>query len=187
MEFGSSSADTIRAGVAFLSSVVGLIGLALSVVERGKKKRQQAMQAVPPSAPALAVPPQTTNPFGVDPSITGKLLEANVSIARSEWALGELKDELRKCREERDEVAQDAKRTAATLVATESQLRATEVQYNSALVKLASLERVAQEWRDTAARLERNVDLLKARLRTERVDPEALKTPLRPPRLKESL
>jgi septal ring factor EnvC (AmiA/AmiB activator) len=149
--------------------VAGIVTAVVFAVRRERKKALARVESEPPAAPRVPAQPM----LFADPSITGKIHEANVSIARSEWALSELRDELRTCREERDQVAQDSRRTADALVRAEVDLR-------SALAKLATLEQSRDHWRGEAARLESEVERLSARQRVERVDPETIVTPLRP-------
>lgn len=161
MGFGEGSADMVRAIGGFLSALGLFLGLLLKYEEYGKKKRQAKMLAIPPSATTSAL---QSNPFSVDPSITGKLLEANVSLARVGWDMDDLRKRLDTVRAERDEVAADARRTASTLVATQSQLMGKQKELNSARAKLYTLEQATAQWKAIAEERQREIDELTARL-----------------------
>jgi hypothetical protein len=159
-------ADSVPAALTTFGVIAAsAIGVAVKIAKVWRAAQDERMKTFQPVAPMPALP---ANPFGVDPSLTGKLLEANVSIARSEWFLSELKDELRQCRQERDEMAADATRTAATLAARESQLRAKQRELTSAQAKLATLEQARDQWQAIAEMRQRELDELQARIDTDR-------------------
>lgn len=147
---------------AFCTLVAAAVAGVVKIAKAWRSAQDDKMQSV--KSTALPDP----NPFGNDPSLTGRLLEANVSIARSEWALSELRDELRQCREERDEMAQDAKRTAATLARTEATLAAKRRELVSAQAKLHTLEQARDQWKAIAELRQQEIDELQAKVDTDR-------------------
>lgn len=183
----SGSADVPTGVGLYISAITFAISLLLKFVDRGKSKRQREMLAIPPSNPT----PQAGWAFA-DPSVTGKIHEANVSLARSDWIVGELRDEMAAVRRDMAAVSDDQRRTAAELVKTQTQLV-------SAEAKAQTAEAAAEKWRAEATRLERERDACEARARalldelvdrkrelssTHSTTPESVVTPLRPPKFR---
>jgi hypothetical protein len=158
-------ADSVPAALTTFGVIAAsAIGVAVKIAKVWRAVQDERMKTIPPVAPMPALP---ANPFGADPSLTGKLLEASVSIARADWAMGELRDELRQCREERDEIAGDAKRTAAALARSEVQLVAKRRELISAQAKLATLEQARDQWKAIAELRQQEVDELQAKVKTD--------------------
>jgi hypothetical protein len=176
MDFGASSSDVPLALLKGLLGLVAIVGTLVKYAKGAADKRLAEAAKVPASDVPPVLPPQRhVSPFPSS-EITGRFLEAHTAVVmRAERALADAKTELEQCRRERDDVAADARRTAALLVRAETEER-------SAKAKLATLEAAVEHWRSEAARHEREAERLRARQRTERVDPETIATPMRPPR-----
>lgn len=181
MDWHTIQTSAPAAITAFLGIVGTLVAGVVKLAKMWRAAKDALMQSTPPVAPAaLPAPPRTPSGPFTSAETTGRFLEAHAAVVmRSEWVVAELRDELRECRAEKEQLAQDAQRTAAALVAREREL-------NSALAKHATLMQAEEHWRNEAARLERECERLRAQQRTERVNPETLKTPLRPRPLKGS-
>lgn len=158
--------DVVKGITEFVATIATPIVLTVAgFVWRFNAARKKA--AAEADKPSVVPPPQLPGNFS-DPSITAKIHEANVSIARSEWALTELRDELRHCREERDQATADATRTAATLSKVQAQLSSKQRELVSAEAKLATLEEATRQWRAIAELRQREIDELQAKIPTDR-------------------
>lgn len=164
MDFGAGSSDVPLTLLKAFLGLCGLIGVLVQWAKRSADKRLEEAAKTPHSDPPPSVERRHVSPFPSS-EVTGRFLEAHTAVVmRSEQALADAKDELSRCRQERDEMASDARRTAALLVKAEMEER-------SAKAKLATLEQAVEHWREEAAKHEREAEQLRARLRVERVDP----------------
>ena len=165
MDFGASSADVPLAIIKGLCGLIVVLGPFLVRAQNQAKQATKRMQDVPPSTP-----PESLQAGHWQKEITGNM----ASLASSTQSVVDvMRDELKREREEKQQIAADARRTANELQIALRDL-------NSAQVKVASLERVSAEWRSRAAELEAKVERLEAQQRTDRVDPDIVITPLRP-------
>jgi hypothetical protein len=194
----SGLADSIPAAItAFAGIVTACVATVVKVAKVWRAVQDARMQSVPPVAPQ-PVPREPTNPFGhaplTDPSISARVLEANIAVHRAEAYVADERERTRqalaRAEQEREEVAQDARRTAAALTAAQLQL-------DAARAKQATSEASAAHWRGEAERLQRERDQAEGRasaavreLRAHKGEatgahstgPETAITPLRPPR-----
>ena len=155
---------------AFVSITVAFVSGAIKLAKMWRAVQDKRMASEPPVAP---MPPVALPSPAFGHEVTGKLLDALEK--RTEWVVADYRKQLEECEREKAEMAADARRTATALMVAEREAR-------SAEAEVYTLENALSEWRGKAAQYEAEAERLRAQQRKDRVDPDTIVTPLRPPK-----